>query len=516
MIQRLLTRAGRSFNQSLVEEMRAQRKKTEDRVLSAIRTVSAKSEKVAAKQQRTLEALASDLTRQRVEIRLWSARSRQAHGRAEGGQVIALTSSELPPLDAGADNVGADLQVGPSPDQVGLPTSASNSAVPKDSILELDACPVCTSAVFSPVCEYNKLLLLESGVDDEARVYNYALCHDCGVVYARRRPIGPRYAYLLDRFEVTLGRAQDGIPRTGHVALRSGALTEEERSALRERVGKGVFVSEHSGLPRREYLPALLQDRMATSVHVELLGSLLPLKAPRVLELRPRLGSIGAALRRLYDAEVYGMPLFDGQQFLIGETYGIPADHKVDYDHFSIPYEGQFDLIVANHMLTHALHPREFFSTLHERLKPGGHVYLYNEPDDREFLEDDGTSMINTLNAFHMQTFDSPSIVRALGACGFEPVFVTHQGDNLIALARAGTWNASWPRMEPAERDRRLAAYQRARDAAILRLPDRLRGHFAHEWDAVVERSFAAGVIDFDERGRLRMVKLDRGEGGDG
>lgn len=496
VIQRLLARAGRSVNQSLVDEIRAQGK-----VLKVVRDATATASRTTAKQQKLLESLAGDLARQRAEIRLWSARDRQVLGRVEGGTRIPLTASELPDLEESPLDVEADLEVG------------SSSEVPKDSILDLSACPVCTGTAFTPVCEYNKLLLLESGVDEKARVYNYALCHDCGVVYARRRPVGPRYAYLLERFEVTLGRAQDGIPRRGHVALRSGALTEEERIALRERVKKGVFVSEHSGVSRREYLPALLQDRMANSVHVELLGSLLPLKAPRVLELRPRLGSIGAALQRLYGADVYGMPLFDGQQFLIGETYGIPVDHKVDYDQFSIPYEGQFDLVVANHMVTHALRPREFFSTLHQRLKPGGHIYLYNEPDERDFLED-GKSMINTLNAFHMQTFDSPSFVRALGACGFEPVFVTHQGGNLIALARAGTWNGSWPHMGPEERDRRSASYQRARDAAILRLPDRLRPLFAGEWDAIVERAFASGLVDFDEAGRLRMVKPERGEAG--
>jgi hypothetical protein len=323
--------------------------------------------------------------------------------------------------------------------------------------------------------------------------------------------VGPRYAYLLERFEVTLGRAQDGVPRTGHAALNSAALSDPERVALRERAGKGVFVSEHSGLRRKDYLPALLQDRMANSVHLELLGSLLPLKAPRVLELRPRLGSIGAGLKRLYGADVYGMPLFDSQQFLIRETYGIPADHKVDYDCFSIPYEGQFDLVIANHMLTHALRPRDFLATVHGRLTPGGHIYLYNEPDDRDFL-DGPKSMINTLNAFHVQTFDGPSIVRALRSCAFEPVFVTHQHGTIVALARAATTNGEWPRMSGAERDRRLASYQRARDAAVLRLPDRLKAHFAGEWDAIAERAMAAGLVDFDGNGHLRMVKRSRGE----
>jgi SAM-dependent methyltransferase len=336
------------------------------------------------------------------------------------------------------------------------------------------------------------------------------MCHGCGIVYARRRPAGPRYTHLLERFEVTLGRAQDGIPRNGNIVISSAPLSDEDRRALRDKVAKGVFVSEHTALPRREYLPALLQDRMSNSVHIELLGSLLPLTSPRVLELRPRLGSIGAGLKRLYGAEVYGMPLFDGQQFLIHETYGIRADHKVDYDHFSIPYPGQFDLVIANHMFTHSIRPGDLFATIRERLTPGGHLYLYNEPDERDFLAG-GKSMINSLNAFHMQTFDAASASRALAAVGFDTVFLTHQDDNLIALAKAVA-QPRWSPMPSHERERRLHAYRSARDLAILRLPERVRHRFSDEWDAVVERAFAAGLVDFDERGRLRLVKHDRAE----
>jgi hypothetical protein len=375
----------------------------------------------------------------------------------------------------------------------------------------MSACPVCAGAECTPVCEYNKLLLLESGVDEDAPLYRYAMCHACGVVSARRRPVGERYRYLLNRFEVTLGRAQDGIAPTGNLVLSSAPLTDDDKRVLRERVGKGVFVSDHLGLNRSQFLPALLQDRLSNSVHIELLGSLLRLRGPRVLELRPRLGSIGAGLKRLYGAEVYGMPLFDGQQFLIQEAYGIPSTHKIDYDHFSIPYDGQFDLVIANHMFTHSLRPRELFTTLRERLAPGGHVYLYNEPDERDFLED-GKSMFNSLNAFHVQTFNGRSLARALGSLGFATVFMTHHHGNVIALAGTSPGKPDWVPMDERERERRVAAYRDARDTAILRLPDRLRGHFASEWDAIVERAFAAGRVSFDAGGRLRLVKADRGE----
>jgi SAM-dependent methyltransferase len=497
-IRRWLSRLGATFNQALISETRAQQKQllarlkeTEDRITTAVREATARAERVAAKHQQAIDAALRDLTRQQVEIRLMMKRLDQSGDRrAEGGPRIPVTASELPP----------------EPDA----RSAAASPVPADSIVELTVCAVCGSGAYTQVCEYNKLLLLDSDVDAEAKVYDYSLCHDCGVVFARRRPVGPRYAYLLERFELTLGRVQDGISAPGNRALSSGALTDDDRRALSERAAKGVFVSEHLGMRQRDYVPALLKDRMSSSVHIELIGSLLPLNKPRVLELRPRLGSIGAALTRLYGAQVYGMPLFDGQQFLIRETYGIPVDHKVDYDQFSVPYEGQFDLVIANHMFTHSLRPREFFETIRRRLAPGGHVYLYNEPDERDFL-DDGKSMINSLNAFHMQTFDGSSLARALGACGFEPVFITHHFGNLIALAKAAP-DVRWTRMPADERQRRITAYRNARDRAILKLPDHLRWRFAGEWDAVVERTVASGRANFDDRGKLRLAKTRRDE----
>ena len=496
VVRRLLVRAGRAFNEGLASELRghhqrqmARIKEIEDRVSKQIRDVAAKAERVSAKQQRTIERLRTDITRQQAEIRLMLKRPHaQDNGRADGGNPITLSAADLPPVAA---------------------ESSTEVSIPKDSIIELTACPVCGTTACTPVNEFNKLLLLESGVDSAARVYNYALCHGCGVVHARRRPVGPRYRYMFERFEITLGRAHDGVSIPANAVLGSTALDNDERRVLRNRVARGVFVSEHLGLSRREYLPALLQDRMANSVHIELLGSLVPLNKPRVLELRPRLGSIGAALQRLYGAQVYGMPLFDGQQFLIEEAYGIPATHKIDYDTFAIPYDGQFDLVIANHMFTHSVRPRTFLDTVRDRLNPGGYLYIYNEPDERDFLED-GKSMFNSLNAFHLQTFNGPSLARSLEAAGFETVFITHHIGNLIALGRKTTESRVWPRMSEEERDRRTKAYQKARDVAILRLPDRLRGHFADEWDSIVERAVAAGVADFDDGGRLRLVKFDR------
>lgn len=306
---------------------------------------------------------------------------------------------------------------------------------PATPIDKLETCPVCGVRERSPVCAFNKLVLLRHVPDERSYRSNYALCHSCGIVYASRRPTGRRYAWMLEHFEETLGRVELGARRPGKLTLSSYALDDEQRAMLRALASRGIFISDHDGISRKDYLPALLADRLSNSVHVELLGSLLPLNRPRVLEVRSRLGSISAALQRQHGAEAHAMALFPSQQFLIGEVYGIPTAGPLDYDHFTIPFEGAFDLIVANHMFTHAIRPREMLATFHERLAPGGHLYLFNEPDEREYLVQ-GKSMFNTLNPFHMQAFDGPSLVRALEANGFAVKFSTLYSGSHICLAQ--------------------------------------------------------------------------------
>jgi SAM-dependent methyltransferase len=265
-----------------------------------------------------------------------------------------------------------------------------------------------------------------------------------------------------------------------------------------------VFVSDHSGLSRKDYLPALANDRLAASQHAEILGSLLPLNAPRVLEIRSKLGSLSAILTRLYRASCSVMTIFENQRFLAEEVYSLPAAWPIDFDQFSIPFDGTFDLIVSNHMLTHAVHPRDFLKTVRSRLAPGGYLYVYQEPLETEFLEQ-GKSMFNTLNPFHLQTFNAPSLVRALEANGFEVVFSRVSDDLFLALARVREQGAEWTPMSDSERARRRSAYRTANDTAILRVPEHLRAPFAEYWEATVARAVAAGLATVDARGKVRV-----------
>ena len=114
--------------------------------------------------------------------------------------------------------------------------------------------------------------------------------------------------------------------------------------------------------------------------------------------------------------------------------------------------------------------------------------------------------MIATMNPLHMQAADRPSLVRAVAAAGFEPVFVNGRHKRNICLMRR-VEEPRWTPISPEERSLRIAAYQRARDRAVLRTAGRVRDRFATVWASTVERAVATGVARFDDKGELRIVK---------
>lgn len=368
--------------------------------------------------------------------------------------------------------------------------------------LTLDACPVCGHRDRTIVNEWNKIILMDKAPDENSARYDFALCHACGITYASRRPFGERYKFLLANFGETTAK-HGGDREFTNPLLNPYPLTDRDREELKRRAAKGVFVSEHLGLRSREYLEGLIRDRFENSVHLDLIGALVAPRRARVLEIRPRTGMISEGLRRLFDADVVGMPIWESQRFLLKEVYGIDSAGLVDYDHFTIPYDGQFDLIVCNHMLTHAVRPGEFFDVVRHKLKPGGHIYFYNEPDDAEYLGGN-QSIFATLNPLHMQAFDMHSFIRGLAANGFDVVFHRRRNLNHISLARFAT--TTFIPMSDEQRARRIRLYQSARDRAILALRENVRARFAREWPQVLERGLAAGVVEFDTKGTLRLV----------
>jgi SAM-dependent methyltransferase len=372
--------------------------------------------------------------------------------------------------------------------------------------LTLDACPVCGGAERTPVNPWNKFILIPKAPDQTSAQYNYAVCHSCGVLYATRRPTGSRYHFLLEHFgEVVAKKGSRGTGEITNRLLNPYPLSDADREELRRLAAHGVFVSDHLGLTGKQYLAPLLRDRFENCVHTDIISSLIEPRGARVVEVRSRAGTILDGLRRAWGATVFAMPIWESQQFLLEELFGITTSTLIDFEHFQIPFDGEFDLIICNHMFTHSVRPRDFFAELRRKLKPGGHVYFYMECDDAEFLAGN-QSMFATLNPLHMQAFDQASFVRGLAANGFETVFIKGRNLHHLALARLASTPPTMKPIGGKQRDARVEAYRQAFDRAVLGVDEALRPRVAAEWPGAVERAVASGVADYDERGRLRLV----------
>ncbi len=466
---------------ALPERLRAELRDVE----RAVRGVEKAAARASKKHDGDTEALRGEITTLRGEIHERLLQYHLQLGRlaaqVDGGRPRGAPGSRIP--------VGAPRGVEPKPERV------ADTRGTADEWLDLERCPACRTPDRTVVCDWNKLALLDTAPDEQAPLYHYAVCHGCGILYATRRPVGERYRYLVDHFEDVIDKdARNPL-------LNPYPLTSDDRERYRKLLERGVFVSDHE---KGEYID-VFQDRMDNAQHIELLGSLLQLQGARVLEVRPRTGTILQGLRRLYNADVHAMPIWESQAFIMQELYGIRASGLIDFDQFCVPSGQPFDLIVCNHMFNHAVRLDRFLATAREALRPGGHLYLYNEIDDSEFL-DGGQSMIATMNPLHMQACDTRSLARAVAASGFETVFVKGRRKRNVCLMKK-TDRPVWHPISEKALGRRISAYQRARDRAVLRVPERVRGRFAAVWGATIERAVASDVARFDDRGELRLVK---------
>jgi 2-polyprenyl-3-methyl-5-hydroxy-6-metoxy-1,4-benzoquinol methylase len=356
-------------------------------------------------------------------------------------------------------------------------------------VVENPVCPLCAGAERSLVSPYNGLILLRSYEDAEVARYAYCLCHGCGVVYATNRPSGEQFVELLRNFDDNLGRVDR--PNLGVV---EGDLTEDEKAEIRRRMEAGTVLSEEHGPPDGPDTWAMLRhDRLSSAQDLTLLASSLDLRDARVLDVRSNAGALLDSLRSWFGAEVYAMPSFEADKIVIEEHVGIPAATLIDYENFSIPYEGEFDVILAKHMVTHAVRPEAFFEEIRAHLRPGGHLYLYVENDDSVMWQN-RKNLLGELKCFHFQNFDLKVLTRLLRAQGFDPVWVAHLGrSSMSCLARLDPAVRADP-LDATELEDRLELYRRWYDLSVLSLPPEIsRAPFEAELEAIGERAVARG-----------------------
>jgi SAM-dependent methyltransferase len=461
---------------------------------AALKTQAGRIERIRALQAKQYGDVQSELGALRDEVR---ERLLQYH--LQLGRVANLIEGRTAERQFFSTHIPFSVE----PSDAAMPLPAADG-----EWLDLTRCQGCGNPARTIVCEWNKSILADAPPRDDSTISNYALCHGCGIVYATRRPVGERHRALMDDFPVTIGR--DPAAAAVNVVLNPFPLSDEDRARYRRMIAGGVFVSDHER--RRDPLSQVFRDRLENASHVELLGSLLDLNGARALEIRSRAGTIAHSLRRLYGATVAVMPIFESQRLLVEELYGIECSDLIDYDQFTIPFEGTFDLIVANHMLTHLVRLDRFFIEVRAHLKPGGQLYLYNELDEA-FVFESGKSIVNSLNPVHLQAFDRASLMRLLKANGFEVTFIKRRHGCLLCLATFTGVRELSP-LSADERETRIEAYARGRAHAILRAPAHVRSRFAAEWPEAVERAVASGGAGFDAKGVLRIAKNETADAG--
>jgi SAM-dependent methyltransferase len=367
---------------------------------------------------------------------------------------------------------------------------------------DLTACPVCGGTEREIVLEFNGLVLLQYMRTSPLSRYNYALCRTCGLVYATRRPEGEEVAWLYSRFDEFLGRTEEE-----ETAGRVTDITPEEREQLNRRLARGWLVSEEDRSASDEWMADVFDERVTNSFHANLLASLIPIAGTRILELRTTTGFILDVLKRAYRAaEVVAMPMSERHAAIIDALNPMPAT-PLDFESLDVPVEGQFDVILARHLATHAIDPPRLWRVLREKLKPGGYAYLYMENDDHVMRG--RKNLLGEMKCFHFQNFDLPTLARVLRYQGLDPVFIRHpraRRSEMLCLARRSDAVQVQPMAASELRDRQTL-YRRWRDHSILSLDPELQSLFAGELDDITRRAVEAGDAIRKKGGELIVKK---------
>jgi SAM-dependent methyltransferase len=349
--------------------------------------------------------------------------------------------------------------------------------------------------------EYNGLVLLDYMRQSELCRYDYALCHGCGLVYATRRPDGDELQFLADHFDEFLGRDR----------RKAAPLSADERADIERRLQRGWLVSEEHEPGETEWLPEVLNKRIRSSYHVNLIAALTDVKGARVLELRSTTGFMLDMLRKHFGAAyVCAMPMSERHDVIIRTLNDMPTA-LVDFDTLEIPFEGQFDLILARHMFTHMLYPERLWALFRERLRPGGRVYLFLENDDATMFAR-RKNLLGEMKCFHFQNFDLHGLARALRWNQLEPEFIRHpfgdKSSELVCMARYDP-GVRGSAIGAGELESRLAMYEKWRTWSVAASPDAVKSLYAGEMTSMVRRAVDGGYGRVDEAGRfIPHVKL--------
>ncbi len=262
-------------------------------------------------------------------------------------------------------------------------------------IVDVQECYACGSRnfekAFAKETERHNSLMRVTGSDLNALAQkvqttfakpNWTICADCGLIFAGHRP-GTRNTaeWYLDLFKLSEERGYDVTP------LPQAYL--EGKTAG----GKKLFEQLSSlGLLKRG--ASVLHIRCATGAFLEL-------------------------AEQQNNSEVAGTDFFGACVQFANTKFGAGAvKHMLDPQPENPFPERRYDLIVSNHMVTHAHDPATLVRRFRQWLKPDGVLVVTNEPDHEKTLKS-FKAYPRGINFFHKQLFSEATFHSAMAQWGF-------------------------------------------------------------------------------------------------
>jgi 2-polyprenyl-3-methyl-5-hydroxy-6-metoxy-1,4-benzoquinol methylase len=156
-----------------------------------------------------------------------------------------------------------------------------------------------------------------------------------------------------------------------------------------------------------------------------------------VLGIRCESGAILDTLRQRYGiTSLYGLEHFPSSIQYARNDLKIPNVEFLPPSLTDIPYsDHKFDLILSNHILTHAITPMKFLSDVRNMLAPGGTLILFSEVDHIHHLPLLRSYQGGVTN-FHKQLLTQSSLTNMCAVAGLE---ATHIWTDEIGLEWASS-----------------------------------------------------------------------------
>lgn len=372
----------------------------------------------------------------------------------------------------------------------------------------LRACMICGEAERTIVCEYNRLIFIESMLQHDLARYDYALCHGCGIVYATRRPQNGEYEFIYENFNEFLLRNPN--PESLNSAVLNPVVKE---SIDRDFV---PWQELNNALEGKSEIRGILSRQLELALsYMPHLEPYIDLKGKKLLHIRAKSGTLADYLRATHGTSSADLiTLFPAHKYLAEKNEGVRAECVLDYENFRIPFDVKYDLIVENHIFIHMLDANETFGMFLSHLQDDGCLFLENElADDRLFEK--RKNLFAELRPFHFQQFDLATVKRMLGRYGFRGLSVGSDPDDkssiLLGLAKREGEGGSCERIGEEDLQQRLDMYRQWRDESILSLPKSIsQVLFADELGAVWERVRASGRLSPDAKGKTAALRWFR------